>query len=224
VDLAKFHRKAPRPELKDGFPYMALYLGVMGKQDGVDRVVRAAYELVHTLKREDVIFVMLGNGESWLELQQLSRELKVDKWMRFVGRVSDDELLIDYLSTSDVCLAPDPPDRLNQLSTMTKIMEYMACERPIVSFDLLESRRSAGQAAVYVEKEDPRLFAEALVSVIEDPAAQTRMGQVGLDRSRNLVGLDRSRIALLEAYARLFGREAPVSDSAEREPDHARSL
>jgi glycosyltransferase involved in cell wall biosynthesis len=193
---------------------MALYLGVMGKQDGVDRVVHAAHHLVHTYGRRDVLFLMVGKGEGWQELQDLSRELGVAEMMRFVGRIPDD-LLLDYLSSTDVCLAPDPPDRMNQLSTMTKIMEYMACERPIVSFDLVETRRSAGDAAIYVEGEDPKEFARSLNDLLNDAARRERMGQVGLDRTLNLVGLDRQRKALLDAYARLRGVPTPPAESSE---------
>lgn len=219
VDISRFHRKTPRPELKRQFAYMAVYLGTMGKQDGVNRVVQAAHHIVHTFGRQDVLFVMIGKGECWHKLQRLSEELKVADVVQFLGHVSDD-LLLDYLSTADVGLDPDPPDRMNQLSTMTKIMEYMACQRPIVSFDLLETRRSAGDAAFYVEKEDPKMFAYALLELLDDQARRERMGRIGLQRSIELVGLDRSRKALLEAYSRLLRNpatsfELPEVDSQE---------
>jgi len=205
VDINRFYRKPARRELKKNFPYMAVYLGIMGKQDGVDRVVQAAHHVVHTYGRRDVLFTLIGKGECWQELQRLSEELQVADCVQFLGFVSD-ELLIDYLSTADVCLAPDPPDRMNQLSTMTKIMEYMACQRPIVSFDLRETRRSADAAAVYVEKEDTRMFAEAILGLLDDPIRRAKMSEVGLDRTIRVVGLDRSRRALLEAYSRLVGK------------------
>jgi glycosyltransferase involved in cell wall biosynthesis len=211
VDIKRFCRKAPKPELKRKFDYMAAYLGVMGKQDGVDRVVHAAYHVVHTFGRRDVSFALIGTGECWDELRRLSEELKVSDEVQFLGYVPDD-VLLDYLSTADVCLAPDPPDRMNQLSTMTKIMEYMACQRPIVSFDLLETRRSAGDAAVYVEKDDTKMFARALLELLDDQPRREMMGRVGLERSIQLVGLDRSKAALLEAYSRLIGKPTSFSE------------
>lgn len=214
VDISRFHRRVPRPELKRQFSYMAAYLGVMGRQDGVDRVVQAAHHVVHTFGRRDVLFAMIGKGECWHELQRLSKELDVADCVAFLGHVSDD-LLIDYLSTADLCLAPDPPDRMNHLSTMTKIMEYMACQRPIVSFDLLETRRSAGDAALYVEREDTKMFARAMIGLLDDPAQREKMGEIGLQRSIQLVGLDRSRKALLEAYSRLLRNQAAVSQVPE---------
>jgi glycosyltransferase involved in cell wall biosynthesis len=145
---------------------------------------------------------MIGTGTCWDDLRRLSEELKVADVVQFLGYVPDD-LLLDYLSTADVCLAPDPPDRMNQLSTMTKIMEYMACQRPIVSFDLLETRRSAGDAAFYVEKEDTKMFARALLELLDDQPRRERMGKIGLQRSIQLVGLARSQRALLDGYSRL---------------------
>jgi glycosyltransferase involved in cell wall biosynthesis len=208
VDLGYFRRIACRPELKGSFSYMAAYVGVMGRQDGVDRVVRAAHHLVHDLGRVDVGFVLIGKGECWEELQRLARELRVNHFVHFTGRISDQSLL-EYLSTADVCLAPDPPDQMNQLSTMTKILEYMACQQPIVSFDLLETRRSAGDAAVYVQQDNPRQFAHALDDLLKDPSRREQMGRIGLDRTLHLVGWNRSREALLEAYRRLQGQTAP---------------
>ena len=220
VDINRFYRKTPCPELKRSFSYMAVYLGVMGTQDGVDRIVQAAHHVVHTFGRRDVLFAMIGTGTCWDELRKLSEELNVADVVQFLGYVPDD-LLLDYLSTADVCLAPDPPDRMNQLSTMTKIMEYMACQRPIVSFDLLETRRSAGNAAFYVEKEDTRMFALALLELLDDQPRREKMGKIGLERSIQLVGLGRSQKALLEAYSRLGRKstmllELPKPDSKEK--------
>jgi glycosyltransferase involved in cell wall biosynthesis len=207
VDLEYFHLTQPRPELKGSFRYMALYLGVMGKQDGVDRVIHAAHHVIHTRKRDDLRFVLVGKGECWNDLKRLAKELDIDHAIQFVGRISD-ALLLDYLSTADLCLAPDPPDQMNQLSTMTKILEYMACQRPIVSFDLVETRRSAGDAAVYVQEDDARQFGDAINQLLEDAPRRNQMGRVGLDRTLNLIGWDRSREALLEAYSGLFTGDA----------------
>lgn len=211
VDLSYCRLTNPRPELKVRFPYMAVYLGVMGTQDGVDRVLRAAHYVVHVLRRHDVVFVLIGKGECWNQLQQLAKELNINEFVRFVGRISD-ELLFEYLSTADVCLAPDPPDLMNQLSTMTKILEYMAFQRPIVSFDLLETRRSAADAAVYVKGDDPDMFGRTICELLDDTSRREQMGQVGLHRSIHIIGWDKSREALLEAYSRLYSGDVDFLD------------
>jgi glycosyltransferase involved in cell wall biosynthesis len=201
-DVRRFTFTRVRPELKEGFPFLVVYLGVMAKQDGVDRVVRVAHELKHIRTRKDILFVAIGRGERWEELKQLAQDLDVASIMRFPGRLPDAEVM-DYLSTADLCLAPDPPVPMNHFSTMNKILEYMACKKAIVSFDLIESRRSAGAAAVYVLKDEVESFADAIENLLADPARCIALGELGYQRVTDELSWQHSEEALLEAYARL---------------------
>jgi glycosyltransferase involved in cell wall biosynthesis len=96
--------------------------------------------------------------------------------VNFTGRVSDQQLL-EILSTSDVCVNPDRPCEMNDISTMIKIMEYMALSKPIGQFDLREGRFSAQDAAVYA---DPRNqvndFAAKIIWLLDHPDERRRMG------------------------------------------------
>jgi len=201
-DLQRFTYRDPQPGLKEGFQFLVVYLGVMAKQDGVDRVVRVAHELKYVRRRDDILFVAIGRGECWQDLKRSANELGLDSVIRFPGRIPDADVLA-YLSTADLCLAPDPPLPMNHLSTMNKILEYMACKRPIVSFDLVESRRSAGPAAVYVQDDDVKFFADAIESLLADPARRLELGELGYRRVVHELSWTRSEEALLEAYARL---------------------
>ena len=210
-DLSCFNSGSARPELKQGAAFLAVYAGIMGTKAGVDRVIRAAYYIVHILGRKDVHFALLGDGDCRLALQQLARSLRLESYISFSGFVGDQELLA-WLSSADLCLAPDPPNAANQLSTSTKLMEYMSCGQPTVCFDLKESRYSAGSAAVYVSRDDSTLFGDAILELLDDPARRRRMGQAGLDRVRQELNWSRSRRALLDAYRHLTG--APLEESA----------
>lgn len=201
-DLTYFRCTEARQELKRGYPYMVAYLGVMNSQDGVDRVIRAAHHLQKIRDRKDAIFTLIGTGPCWQELKELANSLNLDGTINFTGRISDEDLLA-YLSTADVCVAPDPPIALNHLSTMNKIMEYMACGKPIVSFDLIESRRSAGAAALYVEQDDPALLAVAIDSLLQDPVRRQTLGTCGYERVHSELDWSYSAKSLIEAYSRL---------------------
>jgi glycosyltransferase involved in cell wall biosynthesis len=109
------------------------------------------------------------------------------------------------LSTSDVCLAPDPKSPLNDISSMVKISEYMAMSRPIVSFDLMESRRAAGDAAVYAEADDVAGFAALIDGLLEDPARAAAMGDAGRERAEALLAWEHQERSLLAAYDRALG-------------------
>jgi glycosyltransferase involved in cell wall biosynthesis len=201
-DLRYFRRTEPRPELKKGYPYMVAYLGVMSVQDGVDRVVRAAHHLRNIRENQDVLFALIGKGDCWENLKELAGSLGLNGSIQFTGRIPDAELL-SYLSTADVCVAPDPPIPLNHMSTMNKMMEYMACGKPIVSFDLVESRRSAQEAAVYVEQDDAEPLAQAIDALLADPQRRQKLGDYGYERVNSQLDWRHSASALVEAYSRL---------------------
>lgn len=202
-DLRRFQPLPPQPALKHGAEFLALYVGMMGEQDGVDRLVRSLSHLVHARGRRDVHFTLLGDGPCLPALERLAEELAVSPYISFPGYVGDRELLA-HLSTADLGLAPDPPSPLNHLCTTIKVMEYMTCGRPIVSFDLLETRVSAGHAALYVSEDSPALFGDAILQLLDDPLLRQRMGEYGRERVRRLLHWGRSRQHLLSAYASLF--------------------
>ena len=201
-DLSRFRAVPPQPELKRGAKFLAVYVGVMGMQDGVDRLVRSVAHIISVRGRRDVHFTLLGDGDCLPELKRLADELAVAPYISFVGYVGDRELLAQ-LSTADVCLAPDPPSPLNHLCTTIKVMEYMSCGRPIVSFDLLETRFSAGNAAVYVAQDSPALFGDAILKLLDDPPRRQQMGQSGTERIGRLLHWGNSRECLLASYSRL---------------------
>jgi glycosyltransferase involved in cell wall biosynthesis len=110
--------------------------------------------------------------------------------------------MLAYLAAADVCASPDPYNPLNDVSTMTKVMEFMAMGKPMVSFELQEARESAREAAVYVPDNDPQAFGQAIVDLLEDPERRRRMGEAGLRRIREEIGWERSEERLLAAYDR----------------------
>jgi glycosyltransferase involved in cell wall biosynthesis len=172
---------------------------VMGPQDGVDYALRALAALRDDFGRTDWHAAFVGSGDTFDAMVELAKELGLADQVEFTGRIPDADL-VRYLSTSDVCLAPDPLNPLNDVSTMNKIMEYMAMSRPVVSFDLKEARVSAGDAAVYAPANDESAFAKLIAGLLDDPAERARMGALGQERIQGPLSWDNSRKALLAAY------------------------
>jgi len=204
--LDLFQPVAPEPALRRGRRHMGVYLGVMGKQDGVDYALRAIRHAVdHGLR--DTSFTIIGKGDAFDSLQQEAQSLGLfeDELVKFTGRVSDLDLR-RYLSTADFGIAPDPKDPLNDLCTMNKIIEYMAMGLPIVSFDLKESRFSAQDAAVYIPDNDEKAMGQAMIDLMADPARRERMSAFGRKRVREGLSWDYSRDVLIGFYDRLLGQ------------------
>ncbi|QYN34483.1 glycosyltransferase family 4 protein [Pseudonocardia sp. DSM 110487] len=204
-DLSRFRPREPDPGLRRGKRYLAAYLGVMGPQDGVDGALRALAHLRHDRGRDDLHTVLMGGGDDLDDLIALSRDLGLSDCVEFTGRVPD-EFVQRCLSTADVCLSPDPKNPLNDLSTMNKVVEYMAMGRPLVSFELREARVSAGEAAAYAPAGDERAFAALLDELLDDPDRRARMGAIGRARVADRLSWEVSERNLLDFYERLLNR------------------
>jgi glycosyltransferase involved in cell wall biosynthesis len=201
-DPERLKRGPAHAELKRGRRYLAAYIGVMGPQDGVDIVVRAADVIVREFGRDDIAFTLIGSGDCYDELVALRDELNLQGHVEFTGRAPD-ELVAKILSTAEAGLSPDPKNPLNDVSTMNKTMEYMAFELPVVAFDLHETRVSAQDAAVYATPNDVHEYAKAIVGLMDDEAARLQLGKLGRARVEDELAWSRQVRAYLGVYQRL---------------------
>ena len=198
-DLTRFVPVASDPALKRGKPHLLSYVGVMGPQDGVDHAIRAL-AVLHE-RRQDWHAVFMGDGEMLDEMRALAQELGIGEAVEFTGWVEHDTVS-RVLSTSDVCLAPDPKNPLNDVSSMIKISEYMAMSRAIVSYDLQESRVGAGAAAVFASANDVEDFAARIDELLDDPGRRQSMGEAGRARAEGVLAWKHQERSLLRAYER----------------------
>jgi glycosyltransferase involved in cell wall biosynthesis len=207
-DLERFRPVEPDPALRRGREHLIAYLGMMGPQDGIDHALHALAAL-RGLRADDWRGIFIGSGEMLEPMRALSAELGLADAVEFIGWRGDPEIR-RILSTAAVCLAPDPPSPLNDLSTMIKVTEYMAIGRPIASYGLRETRISAGEAAAYAADSNPGSLGQCVHELLEDPQRQERMGGTGRERVVRL-SWQRSAENLLDAYALLStdtGRKA----------------
>jgi len=201
-DLKRLEILPPDERLKKGRRYLVGYVGVIGKQEGVDQLLWAALHITGELGRTDIQFGIVGGGTSLEEMKTLAEDIGISEFVTFTGRVPDAELLA-MLNTADVCVNPDVANEMNDKSTMNKIMEYMALAKPIVQFDLTEGKYTAGQASLYARKNDPVDFAVKIVQLLDDPERRTAMGEFGRKRIENELEWRHEARNLLIAYRAL---------------------
>jgi len=203
-DLRRLRPGEADPALRRGRRFLVAYIGVMGPQDGVDIAVRAADIVVNKLGRDDIAFTLIGSGDCFDDLVALRDELGLGGHVEFTGRAPD-ELVMRIMSTADAGLSPDPKNPLNDVSTMNKTMEYMVFGLPVVAFDLRETRVSAGDAAVYVQPNDERQYAEAIVTLLDDEPRRAQMGKLARERVEQELAWNHQESAYLGVYKRVLG-------------------
>jgi len=198
TDSARLQPGPPEPALRGGRPHLVCYLGVMGRQDGVEYALSAAQRLLARRPRL-ARFAFIGDGSHAGALRSMARNLEIEEDVLFTGRIPD-AALCQYLATADVCLSPDPANGFNELHTMNKTLEYMTMGRPVVAFDLVETRRSAGEAALYATPNDVGQFASLIEQLLDDPALRAQLGEAGRRRIEERLSWPHQAPNLLAAY------------------------
>ena len=206
-DPERFRAVRPDADLKRGKSYLIGYAGTIGPQDGVDHALRALKLLGDA--RDDWYAIFAGTGDAAADSQALASELGIGDRVEFVGFLHDEQL-IRILSSADVCLSPEPKNALNDASTMIKVVEYMGLGRPVVAYDLRETRFSAGEAALYATPNDEAAFAACIEQVFDDATLRERMSAAGRRRVTEELSWERSVESLEAAYARALPSARPV--------------
>ena len=203
-DLTRIKPVPANPALKKGRKYLVGYVGVMGKQEGIDLLLQAVQYIVRDLGRTDIQFGLVGGGTELAAMRELAKRLGVDDYVTFTGRAPDGELL-EMLNTADICVNPDRANDMNDRSTMNKVMEYMALGKPIVQFDLTEGRVSAGEASWYARPNDVADLAQQMVSLLGDENQRAHMGAIGRERIERVLAWQHEAPRLIAAYEHLTG-------------------
>ena len=113
-----------------------------------------------------------------------------------------------YLSTADVCVAPDPQNSLNDKCTMIKNLEYMAFGKPVVSYDLTEGRLALGNGALYARPNDPVDFANKIETLLESESLRNTLGASGRKRVEEELNWTVQSGRLIGALSRLLNSQA----------------
>lgn len=202
-NLRRVAYRTPSPRLHNMNKYILGYIGALNPQDGLDYLLYTLRELVYTLNRKDFYCVIMGTGDSLEDLRALAVDLNLEGYVELTGFVSDEDLMSN-LSAADICVTPDPSSPLNDVSTWIKVMEYMALGKPIVSFDLKETRVTAQEAAIYVRPNDVTDFARAIIKIMDDPDLRRHMGEFGRKRIEQALSWEHSAQNLKRAYKSLL--------------------
>ncbi len=210
------HQFEPDDSLRAGAAIVFGYVGMMGRQDGIDYLLRSLAILRTENNRSDWRCVLIGKGPAMEELQQLAAGLDIAGQVLFTGWV-DYEQVPRYIAATDICVVPDPSNEYNDHSTIVKVMEYMAQAKPVVAFDLPEHRVTAADTALYARANDEHDFARQLLRLMDDPTLRQSLGRAGRERVVQSLTWEHQEEHLLAAYRSLEPRGHAYPN---KQPEH----
>ena len=199
--LERMKLMEPDESIKCGYKYMVGYLGVIGKQEGIEYLLEAAKYIKE--RDNNVFWGIIGGGPHLEAMKKKAHEMGLVDCVEFTGRAPDD-VMLRYLNTADVCVNCDEYNAMNDKSTMNKVLEYMALAKPIVQFDLTEGRFSARDASLYARRNDSDDMAEKIIELLNNPEKRREIGEYGRERVINELSWEHTSKALLDGYEKFF--------------------
>jgi glycosyltransferase involved in cell wall biosynthesis len=173
-----------------------VYVGTLDIQDGVLELP----ELLRAPALAAAHLTIVGDGAARAELLARCAGAGVAERVAFTGHVPH-ERVANLIADADIAIDPAPGTELNQGSTMIKVAEYMGCGRPVVAYDLRETRRTAGDAALYAPCGEQQAFIELVCDLVRDGERRLRLGDLARRRALELTW-ERSEQALCAVYER----------------------
>lgn len=175
--------------------FVITYVGAHGVANHLIQVVQTA-EILHS-KYPEVLFLMIGEGMEKAMLKKEVEKRGIGNAVRFIDAVPKKEVF-KYILASDA--GTSILKKVDTFKTVysNKTFDYMSCKKPIfmlidgVSRELVENAR----CGVYVEPENPQLFAKNIENYLSQPLSLQNMGENGYTYAH--VHFDRQ--ALAEKY------------------------
>lgn len=179
------------------------YLGHMNPQDNLEVFIEIARIIRNEKGRTDIGFVMIGSGTDWHRLKAMRDRLGLSDAVYMPGRLPWD-CVLSYMNAADICIQPDLPNAFNHKVTMNKLMEYMMLGKPTVTFDLIETKISGGNAVVYCEEATAACMAKHVIALADNADRRIKIGKAGRKRIDGKLGWQHQERALLSTYSALF--------------------
>jgi glycosyltransferase involved in cell wall biosynthesis len=161
--------------------FVCTYAGTIGMAHGLEIAVRAAKRLQDS-GRNDIVFLLVGDGARREALQNLANESGVESLVRFSGRL-DKSMMPVVLASSDCLLVHLKRSELFETVIPSKIFEAMAMQRPIVMGVRGESAeivRNAG-AGVEIEPDNAEDLTNAVIRLCDNREFYASLGKNSRD-------------------------------------------
>lgn len=175
TDVGDFHERFNIPD--DAIKMV--FVGRLFPEKSVDTLIMAVPHIVTVHPKAHIMIV--GGGHLRPKLEALVVDLGIQKYVTFLGMVSDEDKLFAY-NASDIFVLPS----LAELEGMV-VLEAMACGKPIIISDaeMSASRHFVDGNGFLFETSNPEDLAKQALKLITDIELRKEMGEVSLRKSRD---------------------------------------
>jgi len=209
VDTTLFRPRTPDPSFRFKWNadnrFVVSYIGTLGMAHGLETVVEAA-SCLQTAAPE-VLFLLVGEGAEKERIAAMVRSRGLTN-VRFVGQ-QPRESIPDYISSSDVCLVPLKRAELFKTVLPTKMLEFMACARPVILGVDGHARKVLEDAngGIVIPPENPEALVKAILRLAADRTLRETMGSSARQYVLQNFSRQQTANAYLDVLEDLLGRQ-----------------
>lgn len=174
-------------------PYV-LFVGNVKPHKAADTLMAAFASVRHTFPELELVFV--GSNGSGRTAKSVRMEYFAQGNVRRLGYLNDEEIVLAY-HAAEMLVMPSLYEGFG-----LPVLEAMACHTPVIISDGGSLPEIASNAAIVVKKRNPRMLAQAITAVLEDPRLKHELVQKGKKRVRDF-SWDTTAAKTLEIYDRM---------------------
>jgi glycosyltransferase involved in cell wall biosynthesis len=179
---------------------------------GIEYFLRALPRVCQTV--EDMCVLLIGEGPLKGALGSLVRELNLEKFVRIVGQVANEQMS-SFLNAADLYVSTSLSD-----GTSLSLLEAMACHLPVIVTDVpanLEWVRD-GVNGFVVPRRDVHRLADGIIEILQNESLANHMGECNLKIARERADWNKNYAVLEEIYCELEARFHLTGNGAESGP------
>lgn len=174
MDVGDFYERYEIPKDK----MKLLFVGRIFPEKSVDTIIKAIPHIIK--KHKDTHVMIVGAGHLRPKMEKLVQDLKIEKYITFLGLVNDEDKVHAY-NASDIFILPS----LAELEGMV-VLEAMACGKPIIISDaeMSASRYFVDGNGFLFKTRDHEHLAEQVLKLIADPELRRKMGEKSSENAK----------------------------------------
>lgn len=164
----------PYPNAKEDLGLDGFIIGYVGVlREWVD--LGPLFECLKDLDK-NIKILIVGSEGRYKEKKELAQSMGIADRVIFTGMVPYSDVP-KYVSAMDVGVIPFNLNGVSQSALPLKLFEYMACEKPVISTEIIPLKSAFPEELIYVS--NVKEYTEAINLVYEDEDFRIKLGKLG---------------------------------------------
>jgi len=178
---------------------LVLYVGQLHGGQYAELFIKSAKIILQ--KRQDVTFIIVGDGYRAPELKTLTRQEGLGDSIIFTGAVAHEEIPI-YIADADVCVACFEENDITRCKSPLKLAEYLSSGKAIVASNVGEVRNMVGGVGILVEPGRSDTLAEGILRLLSDKSLRDKLSVLARKRAESKYNWTTTAASLISAYSK----------------------